>query len=859
MALEDYRRKRRFSRTPEPEGRVQAKGAHALSFVVQKHAARRLHYDFRLELDGVLKSWAVPKGPSLDPADKRLAVAVEDHPIEYGGFEGTIPEGEYGGGTVMVWDRGTWEPEGDAAAALAKGNLKFTLDGARLKGKWALVRMGGARNADGKNWLLIKERDPVARPGEGGELVERFQRSALSRRTMEGIAKAKDEVWHSNKRADGPAARTHRLQERVRRARAPAAADIEGARPARLPAVPKAELATLADAPPEGAGWLHEIKYDGYRMLARIERGKVMMFSRNGIDWSGRFPEIEAALAALPVETAVLDGEVVHLLPSGLSSFSALKDDLSAKRTAHLVYYVFDLLHLDGHALDRAPLLARKEALAALVDGSSEGPVRFSGHVVGDGEKFFDTACDHKLEGIISKRADAPYRAERTRDWLKIKCQQSDEFLVLGWTDPEGKRKSFGALLLGYRDKTGALRFAGAVGTGFTARTLESIGEKLRQLARKTPPSAEIAKEAPRGAHWVRPELVAQLQYTEWTDDGRLRHPSFQGLREDKTADEVVIDPPAPRVADPPPSPAPRSVGAAATAATAGVRLTHPEKLLYPADGITKRDLANYYEAVAAHMLPHVRGRPLTLLRCPEGQQGHCFYQKHPGEGAPSELGRIEIEEKNGTTTYLIADDLAGLVALVQMGVLEIHLWGSTRRALEKPDRVILDLDPDEGLAWERVIEGAVALRKLLGEMGLETFVKGTGGKGLHVVLPLKPKYGWDEIKAFSHAIAGELVRRHPDYYTGALPKKARRGKIFVDYLRNQRGATAIAPYSARARPGAPVAPPLTWAEVEKGVRSDAFTVATMPERLARQRRDPWADLADCQQTLPAAVMRALR
>ena len=858
MALEDYRRKRRFSRTPEPEGKVRKQAAHALSFVVQKHAARRLHYDFRLELDGVLKSWAVPKGPSLDPADKRLAVAVEDHPIEYGGFEGTIPEGEYGGGTVMVWDRGTWEPEGDAAAALAKGNLKFNLDGQRLKGKWALVRMAGARNADGKNWLLIKERDPVARPGAGGELVERFQRSALSRRTMDGIAKAKDHVWHSNKPADGPAARTRRLKEHVRRARTPAAGQIEGARRARLPAVPKAELATLADVPPEGTGWLHEIKYDGYRMLARIERGKVTMFSRNGIDWSGRFPEIEEALAALPVQDAVLDGEVVHLLPSGLSSFSALKDDLSAKRTAHLVYYLFDLPHLDGHALDRAPLLARKEALAALLDDSGEGPVRFSGHVVGDGAKFFDTAGKHGLEGIISKRADAPYRAERTRDWLKIKCLKSDEFLVLGWTDPEGKRKGFGALLLGYRKK-GALQFAGAVGTGFTARTLDTIGKALRPLARKSAPSAAIAAEAPRGAHWVRPELVAQVRYTEWTDDGRLRHPSFHGLREDKAPDEVVVDPPAPRAPDPPPAPAARPARAAAAAAPGGVRLTHPEKLLYPADGITKRGLADYYAAVAEHMLPHVRGRPLTLLRCPDGQQGHCFYQKHPGEGAPPELGRIEIEEKSGTTTYLIADDLAGLVALVQMGVLEVHLWGSTRRALEKPDRVILDLDPDEGLAWERVIEGALALRKLLAEMGLETFVKGTGGKGLHVVLPLKPHYGWDEIKAFSHAVAGELVRRHPDYYTGALPKKARRGKIFVDYLRNQRGATAIAPFSARARPGAPVAAPLTWAEVEKGVRSDAFTVATMPERLRRLRSDPWANLADCRQTLPAAVMRALR
>ena len=853
MALEEYRRKRSFAKTPEPKGKAPRARKRGLSFVVQKHAASRLHYDFRLELDGVLKSWAVPKGPSLDPADKRLAVHVEDHPLEYGGFEGTIPEGEYGGGTVMLWDRGTWQPDGDAEEGLKKGHLKFTLMGSRLKGKWALVQMHGDRGGDGKNWLLIKEHDGTERPGHGTELVERYERSVASRRSMDGIAKAHDRVWRSKPRRTALLTHAERLMERTR---APAAAEaIAGARPARLPAVPKPQLATLAAAAPEGKEWLHEIKLDGYRMLARIADGKVKMFSRNGKDWSGRFLKIEAVLAALPLEQAVIDGEVVHLQPNGVSSFSALKDDLSANRTDPLVYYVFDLLHRDGQSLEGSPLVARKAALERLMADAPEGPVRFSEHVVGTGGKFFAQACRMKLEGIVSKRADAPYRAGRGGDWVKVKCVAREEFIVIGWTDPGGKRTGLGALLLGYYDGTKVLRYAGAVGTGFTARTLAELRRKLDRLAKQSAPSAEIAKAAPRGAHWVRPALVAEIQYTEWTGDGRLRHPSYLGLREDKEADEVMLD--RTKAAAAPPPAAKASRGGAVEIAS--VRLTHPDKVLYPDKRITKLDLARYYVAVAEHMLPHVQGRPLTLVRCPDGEGKKCFYQKHPGDSAPDALQRIEIEEKEGRTTYLIADDSAGLVSLVQMGALEIHLWGSTRKKLEQPDRIIFDLDPDVGLKWDRVVEGALAVRDLLAEMGLETFVKGTGGKGLHVVLPVKPKYDWDEIKSFAHAVAGEMVRRQPDSYTPSLPKKARHGKIFIDYLRNQRGATAIAPYSARAKPGASVAAPLSWKEVEGGTRGDAFTIATLPDRLKRLRRDPWETLFEVKQQIPAAMMRKLR
>ena len=856
MALEEYRRKRRFETTPEPKGKAPRTRTKALSFVVHKHAARRLHYDFRLEYDGVLKSWAVPKGPSIDPADKRLAVQVEDHPVEYGGFEGTIPEGEYGGGTVMLWDRGTWEPIGDPAAGLANGNLKFTLAGKRLKGNWALIRMSGARGGGGKNWLLIKERDALARPGHGEELVERFDRSVESRRSMDGIAKSHGKVWRSTPRRTALMTQSERLMERVakRDAARPDPAKIEGAVRARLPASPRPELATLADEAPAGADWLHEIKFDGYRMLARIASGKVRMLSRNGKDWTGRFAKIEAALGDLPLGEAVIDGEVVHLEPSGISSFSALKDDLSAKRTDHLVYYVFDLLHLDGYSLLQAPLEARKRALEDLVAQSSDGPVRFSEHVAGNGARFHDRACRLKLEGIVSKRRQSPYRAARTGDWLKIKCVKREEFIVLGWTDPEGKRRGLGALLLGYFDPAKVLRFAGAVGTGFTERTLGELRQKLDRLARKSAPSPEIARDAPKRAHWVAPKLVAEVQYAEWTEDGRLRHPSYLGLREDKEADDVIPD--RLRAAalrpDAPPS-------ANETVELAGVRLTHAGKILYPEHAITKLDLAQYYVAVAGSMLPHVKGRPLTLLRCPAGAGGKCFYQKHPGEGAPAALRRIEIEEKEGQSTYLIAEDAAGLVALVQMGVLEIHLWGSTMRALEQPDRIVFDLDPDDGLAWDRVAAGALLVRDLLAEMGLESWAKATGGKGLHVVLPVRPQYDWHGIKAFAHAVADEIVRRHPDSYTGNLAKKARHGKIFIDYLRNQRGATAIAPFSARAWAGAPVAVPLSWREVEDGVRSDAFTVATAPGRLQKLRRDPWAGLLECRQTLPAAIMRKFR
>ncbi len=840
--LAAYHRKRDFAKTPEPQGAQRRGPDNRPLFVIQKHAARRLHYDFRLEMDGVLKSWAVPKGPSLDPKVKRLAVHVEDHPLDYAGFEGIIPEGQYGGGTVLVWDTGTWHAlDDDPQDAYRRGSLKFELDGTKLRGAWALVRMKGE---EGKNWLLIKERDDAARPGSDDAITEKQQKSVLSGRDMAAIAKAKDRVWHSN-RSEG-------VDER------PDPSAIAGARKGRAGKAPTPQLATLVETVPAGEKWLHEIKLDGYRMLAAIARGKVTVWSRNGHDWTRKFPALVASLAALPIKAAVIDGEVVHLLKNGVSSFSALKDDLSRGDTAAVAFFAFDLLHLDGFDLTRAPLRARKDALHALL-GSAPDNLRFSEHVVGRGAEVFHQACRLGLEGIVSKRADAPYRPGRGSSWVKVKCVAREEMIIIGWTDPGGQRQGFGSLLLGYYDRAGALRFAGGVGTGFTDKSLKDIRRRLDRLAQKTPPSREIVKAAPKRAHWVEPKLVAELQFSEWTPDGRLRHPSFLGLREDKSAREVVREGPTEAAETAESAEVKEKVSPTATVDVGGVRLSNAGKVLYPEDGFTKLDLARYYAEIADRMLVELAGRPLTLLRCPEGYAHKGFFQKHANATTPEALHRIDIAEAGKAAPYLTADDVDGLVSLVQMGVLEIHVWGSRRGTIECPDRVIFDLDPDENLASSRLIEAAMQVRAFLEELGLESFIKTTGGKGLHIVVPLQPRYQWDEIKAFAKEVAVEMTRREPAAYTAVLSKKARHGRVFIDYLRNQRGATAIAAYSARARRGATVAVPVTWKEVVDGMRSDAFTIKTLPRRLATLRADPWQELTKVRQSLSASLRRRLR
>ena len=861
MALTEYKRKRDFGKTPEPAGAaVRPRTAPSLSFVIQKHAARRLHYDFRLELDGVLKSWAVPKGPSVDPGEKRLAVHVEDHPLEYGGFEGVIPEGQYGAGPSMIWDRGSWTPlDPDPRAAYAKGTLKFALHGQKLHGKWALVRMGGAHaGRDKENWLLIKERDEVARPGSGDAIVADNPKSAATGRTIDEIAADRDRIWGPNGEEQSPP------EARSAAPRVVDPASIPGAKKGRLPTDPRPLLACAAADAPDGPDWLHEIKYDGYRLLARISGAKVRLSTRNSLDWTAKFRALAARFAELPVEDAVIDGELVHLEADGTTDFGHLQDAIANERTEMLVFFAFDLLYLDGWNLTAAALEDRKDALAALVPQQAEGTLRYSDHQAGRGPEFFGQACGYGLEGIVSKRRDSPYRAGRHDSWLKVKCANREEFVVIGFSDPAGGRQGLGALILGYYDRQGELRYAGRVGTGFSDAVLADLRARLDRLVRPERPVKTLPKGAvAKGVHWTEPALVAEIRYGSWTGDAVLRHAAFLGLREDKSPREVVREMPSstPPAAPAAPAPTPaRSARRQAPGALArdgstvfeGVRLTHAERVLYPDHGFTKLDLARYYAEVADWALPHLAHRPLSLVRAPTGVGGELFYQKHAGSSVPEAVTRIEIDGE----IHLAVENLAGLLSLVQIGVLEIHPWGSQIGKLEQPDRVTFDLDPDEGLPWARVAKAAIEVREMLTGLGLQSFAKTTGGKGLHVVVPLTPKLGWDEVKSFTKAAADDLAARHPDRYTANQLKRARKGRIYVDYLRNARGATAVGAYSTRARPGATVSTPLSWSEVEAGTRPEGFTLATVPARLASLASDPWAEIGKLRQSIAAAARR---
>ncbi len=868
MALEEYRRKRDFRKTPEPAGVAAAheKPGAGLSFVIQKHAARRLHYDFRLELDGVLKSWAVPKGPSLDPGEKRLAVHVEDHPLDYGAFEGVIPEGEYGGGTVLLWDRGTWIPaDPDPDAAYRKGSLKFTLNGEKLHGKWALVRMGGkAANERRENWLLIKERDDEALPQSGDAVVRDNPLSVASGRSLDTIAAVRDWVWHSNRDDnEKPPVRRISLERLPGARRGPVLENI------------KPQLAALSDKAPEGDEWLHEIKYDGYRLLARIEDGEVRLITRGGLDWTAKFPTLADSLGELPVDSALIDGELVHLEPEGTTSFSGLQDAISSGKTSALNFFAFDLLYRDGWNLTGAALEDRKTALAELIPPNQQGMLRYSDHQIGRGPAFLSQACNFALEGIVSKRRTEPYRPGRSRSWLKSKCRNREEFVIIGYTDPEGSREGFGALLVGYYDPRGKLRYAGRVGTGFNTGQLIQLHRQLESLARPEPTVTLPKGVSRKGVHWIEPRLVAEVEFATWTADDIVRQASFQGLREDKAAREVVYDrqsrtavaaaAPEPQRKKPAARPKKQMPKKAETGEPPrardgslvfeGVRLTHPDRILYPGTALTKLDVARFYAAIQSWVLPQLSRRLLTLVRSPAAGM-KTFYQKHIGDEAPEAIKRFNIDGQEEPEIYPYIEDLPGLIGLVQMGVLEIHPWGSRIDKLEMPDRVTMDLDPDEGLPWQHVTEAATDVRDALAGIGLESFAKTTGGKGLHVVIPLTPKLGWDEVKAFAKWIADSLVAQRPQDFTANMAKRARRGRIYIDYLRNGRGATAVGAYTPRARPGAPVSTPVSWEEVEQGVRPEEFTVETVPQRLSALAADPWAEIGKIRQTISAAVRR---
>jgi bifunctional non-homologous end joining protein LigD len=852
MGLEEYKRKRDFRRTSEPAGGRRKRRTSGLEYVIQKHDASRLHYDFRLELDGVLKSWAVPKGPSLKPGVKRLAVETEDHPMEYGGFEGTIPQGEYGGGTVMLWDRGRWIAEGDPAEAYRNGRLRFRLEGEKLSGSWVLTRMNPKPGESKPAWLLIKSDDDAARSDEEPDVTEDAPLSVASGRDLEEIAAAQDRVW--GPAGEEPSANpgpTSRSRSRPRsKSRSGSPPPVEGARRATMPRETKPQLATLAVDAPVGEGWIHEIKLDGYRVLCRIEGGEARLITRNGKDWTDRFPGVAEALGGLGCDDGIVDGEIVVLDRQGVSRFQRLQNVASGASNAQPLLYAFDLLYLNGHDLTAAALEDRKSLLEPLIGELEAARVRYSGHVVGQGPEFFAKACEMGVEGVISKRRDRPYRPGRGRDWLKVKCTARQELVVVGYTEPSGSRIGIGALLLGVHDDQGRLVYAGKVGTGFSDRTLVELEERLSAMeqekaAVENPPRGAQA----RGVHWVRPELVAEVEFTEWTGDGRIRHPSFQGLREDKSAEDVVREKKAEVAA---------ARGRRGGGSVAGIRITSPDKVMWPADGVTKLELAEYYDAVAEALLPRLRDRPLTLVRCPSGADGDCFYQKHANESVPEAVPRVRIDEKEGAQPYMYVDALPSVIALVQLGVLEFHIWGSRRDRLERPDRLVFDLDPDEGLPFGRVAAAALRLRSMLGELGLESFPKSTGGKGLHVVVPVVRRSDWDEVREFTQAVAQRMVAEDPGGFTAKMSKSRRKGRIFVDYLRNARNATAIADYSTRARPGATVAVPIGWDEVNPRAKNPPIhSVRNVPDRLASSL-DPWPGFDELRQSITAAARRGV-
>ncbi|MBX4929861.1 DNA ligase D [Rhizobium binae] len=821
MALETYQAKRNFKLTPEPRGRKGHSSGN--SFVIQKHDATRLHYDFRLEMDGVLKSWAVTKGPSLNPEDKRLAVHVEDHPLSYGDFEGIIPKGQYGGGTVIVWDRGTWTPLGDADKAYRKGHLEFELDGEKLKGRWHLVRMHGRPGEKRENWLLIKGDDAEAR--HDGDILEERPESAKTGRQLEEVAENPDATWRS-KSGSGKAVAAKKPAQKATSSVSRQREWPKGARKGAMPDFIEPALAKLKPKPPAGDRWIHEIKFDGYRLQVRVEDGKVRMLTRSGLDWTAKFgKDVLDAFAALPVQSAVIDGEIVVERDSGASDFAALQRDLSEDRNDRFVFYAFDLLHLDGHSLLDATLIDRKHLLEGLLPAGDD-KLRYSAHFNERGGLVLDHACRLSLEGVISKLRDSKYTSGRKGDWIKSKCSHRQEFVIGGYVPSTSMKNAVGSLAMGYY-QGGELKHVGRVGTGYTVATAQMLYEKLSGMAQNENSfDDKLTAEERRGLIYVKPQLVGEVEFRAWSADGNLRHAAFRGLREDKLAKEVTRE---------------TEQTAARPLPKAAVTLSHPDRIYWPDEGVTKEGLANYYAQVWRFMAPFVVNRPLALLRLPDGINGRQrFFQKHAWKGMNPHIEQIiDPKDKQGDKLLRITD-FDGVVALVQSAVLEIHPWGTTTDNWEKPDMITMDLDPGEEVAWENVIAAAYELKERLEAEGLAAFVKTSGGKGLHVVTPLTPKAGWVEVKAFAKWLADSMSADDPDRYLATATKAKRKGRIFIDYLRNGRGNTAVAAYSTRARPGAAVSMPLEWSELTADIGPAYFTVDNTPTRLDALPRDPW-------------------
>lgn len=927
--LDTYRNKRRFDETPEPSGAERARRAKraptnraptsrsagpALSYLIQEHHARRLHYDFRLELDGTLKSWAVPKGPCLDPSVKRLAVHVEDHPVEYGSFEGEIPPGNYGAGTVIVWDRGTWEPAGgveQARKAYAAGRLKFTLHGKKLHGGWALVRSGMRGSGDKEQWLLIKERDDEARPESEYDVIAEEPGSALSddapsgRKTAGNVArKASATNKHSTKSTKGKGSK----EELVVPAHVPhtgrsrsghpdivatrttqslrelaASPSIEGAVKARLPDSLKPQLATLVDDVPAGDDWSYEIKFDGYRALTRIDRRDakpVRILTRSGLDWTAKFKRQAQAFAALEVETAWIDGEAVVLDEHGVPSFQALQNAFDAGRAQDIVIFAFDLPYLNGYDLGDVPLVQRRALLRALLEGFDDDTVRFSEDFALDPHDLLHSACAMALEGIVGKRCDSRYTSSRSGSWIKLRCRRRQEFVIGGYSEPSGSRSGFGALLLGVFDARGKLHYAGRVGTGFDAALLKSIKRELDALETDRSPFAEPPGERSRTkVNWVRPELVAECNFSEWTSERIVRQASFISLRRDKPAREIVHEAPR-KVSETKPErdTAVASKRAKASSAmepeivrtpkrstkpvsegdtVAGVRISHPERTIDKSIGFAKRDLVRYFEWIAPWLLPHVKGRPVALVRAPDGIEGELFFQKHSNRLSIPNITQHEGLDP-GHPALITLDSVEALVGAAQMGTVELHTWNALATNIEKPDRVVFDLDPDPKLGWDRMIEAAQLTRELLAELGLQAWCKTSGGKGLHVVVPLTRQAGWDEVKAFAQATAQHMAATLPDRFSAKMGAQNRRGRIFIDYLRNNRGSSTVAAFSPRARPGMGVSVTLGWDELADTTSGAQWTVQNVHERLESLKVDPWADYAATKQRITKSMRERL-
>lgn len=811
MSLKEYKAKRNFTKTKEPAGKaIKTKGAKM--FVVQKHHASHLHYDFRLELDGVLKSWAVPKGPSLNPKDKRLAVEVEDHPIDYATFEGEIPEGEYGGGHVIVWDKGEWIPPKNAEEQLKKGRLEFELHGQKLGGEWLLLRtrMPGAKK---NNWLLIKRDDENASVKD----ITKEDKSVLSGVSVEEL---EDDMA-------GESSRPVKKAKPQKKTKFLTFKDLKGP-----------ELATLSDTPPVGENWIHEIKYDGYRTLCFKNKKDTKLVTRSGLDWSKKYNELQKECNDLAAESIVVDGEIVWLDDNGKSSFQGLQNSLEEGESSKLVYYVFDLLYLNGFDTRELPLSDRKKLLKEVLEQSDSEKILFSEHWDESGKSVFESACENHLEGIISKNSESHYSSGRNKNWLKIKCTNVQEFVIGGYTLQKENSAALGALLMGAYNKKGNFQYIGKVGTGFNSQTSKKLLSEFKKI--KSSKSA-FDEKSPKSKEslFVKPILVGNIEFGAWTDEKILRHAAFKGLREDKKAKDVFLDEVKVEKAQKKVKKVVKKNSGKKTEMKE-LEFSHPDKIIYPGDKITKQDLGDYYTDIKKWILPHVSERPLALLRCPNGEGKTCFFQKHIDTDDVGILGKkVTSKLKKKTEEIVFIDSNLGLQELVQLGTLEIHSRGCHVDEIDYPNQIVFDFDPDPGVKFEKVKDAAFVLKKILDELKLKSFIKVSGGKGLHVHVPIAPLYDWDQIKSFSKSVCEKMENEHPEKFTTNISKAKRKGKIFLDYLRNGYGASAIVPYSVRAREHAPVALPITWAEAKKLKNANSYTLKTVP-KILKKRKDPW-------------------